>query len=412
VVNSEPFAEVREAKTTRVLAYETIKEYAESIVYSVETLGVPCTLAESREELLSSLKNNIYQYAMVRLPLFEDLQNLIQDMEISVKPVMVLLADQDEAVSKPDIKTIIMPPYPLTIARLLNGEIDSSGGVQHKKVTIKFTAPEARLLLVDDVSTNLIVAEGLLAPYQANVDCCSSGEAAIKAVGSRPYDIIFMDHMMPGMDGLEATAAIRALSLPHAQDIPIIALTANAVSGMKEMFLSKGFNDYLSKPIEISKLDEIMEKWIPVEKKSKNETLPTDEESCQAQSVSDYSPLTNIGVDIEHGIAITGGTDEGYRMILTIFCTDVKERLALFETTPTGETISLFTIHVHALKSAAAAIGAKMLSEKAAELETAGRAENLELIEKLLGSFCQNLKDTVEQINRVLAVPNEAEDNK
>ncbi|MFP3042873.1 ATP-binding protein [Treponema primitia] len=411
VMNNDPFAEVREAKTKNVLVYETIKEYAESIVYSVETLGVPCTLAESQEKLLSSLKNNMYQYAMVRSPLFGDLQNLIQNTVMPAKPVLVLLADQDEAVSIPDIKTIIMPPHPLTIARMLNDEIDSSGGVQHKKVTITFTAPETQILLVDDVSTNLIVAEGLLAPYQANVDRCGSGEAAIKSVRKRPYDIIFMDHMMPGMDGLEATAAIRALPLPYVRDMPIIALTANAVSGMKEMFLSKGFNDYLSKPIEISKLDEIMEKWIPAEKKYKNEEVPKDEESLQIQPGSDYLPLTNIGVDVKHGIEATGGTDEGYKMILTMFCSDVKERLALFETTPTEETISLFTIHVHALKGVAAAIGAEKLSNNAAELEAAGRAGNLELIEKSVGNFCQDLKDTVVQIEQVLELPNETKDN-
>ncbi|WP_010257691.1 ATP-binding protein [Treponema primitia] len=415
VVNSEPFAEVKEAKTKHVLAYETVKEYAESIVYSVETLGVPCTLAESREELSASLENQVYQYAMARSPLFGELQNLIQDTGIPVKPVLVLLADQDEGVSKPDIKTIIMPLHPLTIARLLNGEIDSSGGVQYKKVSIRFTAPEARILLVDDVSTNLIVAEGLLAPYQVKVDCCSSGEEALKLVGKHSYDIIFMDHMMPGMDGIETTAIIRAWEakqqiLEHTSHIPIIALTANAVSGMKEMFLSKGFNDYLSKPIELTKLDEIMGKWITRGKKYKNESTKTDVEKTDQGGAGnppviltvDYSPLTAIGVDLTKGIAMTGGTEASYLKVLTIFRKDALERLPLLERMPNEQELSLFTTSVHALKSASATIGAEAVSKAAAELEAAGKAENLALIAARLPGFSRDLQNLAEHIETAL----------
>ncbi|AEF85698.1 sensor protein GacS [Treponema primitia ZAS-2] len=408
--NSEPFAEVREAKTKNVLVYETIKEYAESIVYSVETLGVPCTLAESREELSASMENQVYQYAMARSPLFGELQNLIQDAGIPVKPVLVLLADQDEGVSKPDIKTIIMPLHPLTIARLLNGEIDSSGGVQHKKVSVRFTAPKARILLVDDVSTNLIVAEGLLTPYQTKVDCCGSGEEAIKFVGKQAYDIVFMDHMMPGMDGLEATAAIRALPLPYVQNMPIIALTANAVSGMKEMFLSKGFNDYLSKPIELTKLDEIMGKWIPRDKKYKNESTKTDIEKTDRGGAGnlpviltvDYSLLTSIGMDLFKGIAMTGGTEASYLKVLTTFRKDALERLPLLGSIPSEQELSLFTTNVHALKSAAATIGAEAVSKAAAELEASGKAGNLALISERLPGFFRDLQNLAEHIGATL----------
>jgi len=130
----------------------------------------------------------------------------------------------------------------------------------------RFIAPGARVLVVDDVTINLMVAEGLLKLYQIQIHTCISGEEAIEAVQREEYDLVFMDHMMPGMDGMEATAAIRSLEGEGFQKLPIVALTANAISGMEEMFLENGFNDYLSKPIDIQKLNVILEKWIPAEK--------------------------------------------------------------------------------------------------------------------------------------------------
>ncbi|MDR2211422.1 MAG: response regulator [Spirochaetaceae bacterium] len=130
---------------------------------------------------------------------------------------------------------------------------------------VQFTAPDARVLIVDDISINLMVAEGLLAPYKMNIDCCTSGQEALRLAEENNYDFILMDHIMPGMDGIETAAKIRS-SQKVRGDLPIIALTANAVAGMKEMFLSKGFSDYLSKPIDIADIDTVIRKWLPGKK--------------------------------------------------------------------------------------------------------------------------------------------------
>jgi CheY-like chemotaxis protein/anti-sigma regulatory factor (Ser/Thr protein kinase) len=148
----------------------------------------------------------------------------------------------------------------------------------------QLTFPGARFLVVDDIATNLMIAEALLEPYNAKVDTCQSGTEAVELVKRQDYDIVFMDHMMPEMDGIEATTIIRAWEKEQAEinsensskdethrnprkRIPIIALTANAMSGMNELFAGKGFNDFLSKPIDISGLDEMLDKWMPKEKK-------------------------------------------------------------------------------------------------------------------------------------------------
>jgi signal transduction histidine kinase/ActR/RegA family two-component response regulator len=135
---------------------------------------------------------------------------------------------------------------------------------------ILFTAPDFRILIVDDLPMNLKVAEGLLAPYQMDISTCLSGGDAVRLVQENIYDMVFMDHMMPDMDGVEATRRIRELEGERFRMLPIIALTANAVSGMKEMFLAQGMNDFLSKPIDIVRLDALLDKWIPRARRKKS----------------------------------------------------------------------------------------------------------------------------------------------
>ncbi|GHV69113.1 hypothetical protein AGMMS49928_10390 [Spirochaetia bacterium] len=264
---------------------------------------------------------------------------------------------------------------------------------------IKFTAPAARLLVVDDIATNLKVAAGLMAPYRAMIETCLSGAEAIERVKRQEYDIIFMDHMMPEMDGIETTALIRALDEPRFQKMPIIALTANAMSGMREMFLEKGFNDFLTKPIDIPRLDEIMEKWIPKEKWERGEEKAGGSSGFPKAAASDPHSLILPGVDVAKGIAMTGGTVEGYKKVLSMFRKDAEERLALLQSPPDEAGLPLFVTQVHALKSASASIGAAELSALAARLETAGKgalqsnAGNLALIGEALPGFAKSLAE-------------------
>ncbi len=140
--------------------------------------------------------------------------------------------------------------------------------LENDSAAIKFNAPNARVLVVDDIEANLKVAKGLMQPYKMQIDLCQSGIEAIEMVKANSYDLVLMDQMMPEMDGVEATKLIRVMAgeNPHYAELPIIALTANAVSGAKEMLFSKGFSDFLSKPIDTIELNSILEKWIPKEK--------------------------------------------------------------------------------------------------------------------------------------------------
>jgi len=334
---------------------------------------------------------------------------------------------------KGSVFTVIIPQVVASETPLYSA-VDSNDYNNSKGTgsAIRHTFPTARLLVVDDIATNLKVAEGLLAPYGATVDTCISGIRAVELARKREYDMIFMDHMMPEMDGLEATAAIREIEKENdelgisGKRVPIIALTANAVVGMKEMFMEKGFNDFLSKPIDVGKLDEMLERWIPKDKKvvgtrdqglgsvviGHSETADTQSLLTKTPVPSTQYPVPISGVDIEKGIAMTGGTLSLYREVLTLFRDDARERRPLLQTVPEADALPAFVTQVHALKSASASIGAAEFSAKAAALEAAGKAGNLAFIEENLPVFAESLSRLVEGIKAWETAQNEHDSKK
>jgi len=171
-----------------------------------------------------------------------------------------------------DVSNISAPVFCIPVANFLNGVTDKLINNFDSIDKMTFMAPDVKVLIVDDLRTNLIVTEGLLLPYEMQVDLCKSGAEALVAVNSKQYDLVLMDHFMPVMDGIEATTRIRALGSNgdmYYKKLPIIAMTANTVTGMREMFLDNDFSDFISKPIDTITLDGILEKWIPESKKKR-----------------------------------------------------------------------------------------------------------------------------------------------
>jgi CheY-like chemotaxis protein len=206
--------------------------------------------------------------------------------------------------------------------------------------------------------------------------------------------------MMPDMDGVEATALIREWEKErqllgyNGDEIPIIALTANAVSGVREMFIEKGFNDFLAKPIDISALDDILNRWISKDKR----------ESYTDKAPGEKSSLFLIidGLDTKKGINMTGGKETGYISVLSTFRRDAQDRLQILRKTFEDSDISMFITHVHALKGAAASIGAMDISAEAAKLEHAGRDGDITAIHTNLDRFIEKLSKLIDGINSAL----------
>jgi CheY-like chemotaxis protein len=402
IADGEPFATVTDTKSKSVLVYEKRQVYGESLVRSIRDLGVKADLALTGEEFLSALAKKSYPFLFVAHSLFDEAESALQARRSSAR--IVLLTERNELLTPPNIRTITMPGYALPIANILNGIYEEIGA---NTSSARFSAPGAQVLVVDDIPTNLKVARGLMLPYKMQIHCAASGPEAIQMINdnwldeAKRYDLVFMDHMMPNMDGIQALQEIRKRG-GYFAELPIVALTANAVVGSKEMFLEKGFNDYISKPIDTAKLDEILSKWIPNEKKDKT-FVP---QARQSRSVS----IAIESVDTRQGISMTGGSEEAYLDILATYIKDARDRLGTLlnfrqsiETAePSPSALALFTTQVHALKSASASIGAAKLSADALALEMAGKNAALTAIKQNLGPFCNALFAITERIHAAL----------
>jgi len=420
IESETPFASVESPEQKKILIYEGRSVYAMSICWTLENLKVPYTMVTNLDDFIAALNREEWFYVFSGYGLYENIKPVMK--RGSKKPPLALMLEWGTEAYIPDMRFVSIPAHSLSIANVLNGKADSKDYSKASGVT-RFTIPRARLLVVDDIATNLQVAEGLLAPYRATVDTCLSGLQSVEMVKQavsqkREYDIVFMDHMMPQMDGIEATAAIRAWEKEQREEnprllserpkgVPIIALTANAVVGMREMFIDNGFNDFLSKPIDVSKLDEMLDRWIPEEKR----IIGSGEQSSNSDSASNRNSLfPNIpGVDTAKGIVMTGGTETGYRTVLSMFCKDVENRLPVLQTVPETDTLSAFIIHVHSLKSTSASIGAAQVSAMAAEIEAAGKAGELALIKKRLPAFAKRLAELIKNIRTALEADTSAQ---
>ena len=245
-----------------------------------------------------------------------------------------------------------------------------------KLEAVQFAAPRAKILVVDDNDVNLQVAEGLLKKYGISPELCTSGFKALELLEKNQYDIIFMDHQMPEMDGMETARKIRASEKVKNQNT-IIAMSANAVNGVEEMFLSNGFDGFLPKPVQGTDFARCLGKWLDpslLEKVSES-----TEEKCEIPD--DFPTLDAERVDLKSGLENTGGFENWIRTVKT-FSSSIDRNADLIESLLKKNDVKNYTIQVHALKSSARIIGAKNLSKQAEFLEALGR-QILESREKI-----------------------------
>jgi len=280
---------------------------------------------------------------------------------------------------------------------------------------VSFRAPEAKILVVDDNDLNLKVAYRLLSLYGIPADMAPSGREAIAAVQKADYDIVFMDHMMPEMDGIQATARIRELGGKY-EKLPIIALTANATRGVQEMFLSHGLDDYLPKPIELDKLSEMLRKWIPLEKAVIEEMSALDRIAAPSRRAGDggfWDEVAAVGdINIEIGRNRVAGIEEVYRETLELFCGKLPRDCANLENFLRAGDLPNFAILVHGVKSSLSTIGAMALSEKAFELEKASKGGDAEFCGDALPEFLERLRGLRARLSGVCGLEDDAPDSR
>lgn len=246
-----------------------------------------------------------------------------------------------------------------------------------------FTAPQAKILVVDDNRMNLTVVERLLCKTKMQITLCKSGEECLAAIRQQHYDVVLLDHMMPEMDGIETLQAAKKLTDSKCQDTPFIALTANAIVGAKEQYREAGFTDYLSKPVDAARLEQMLRSYIPTEKIIRGGKEEDEQE---------------VWLDVSTGLAYSNGDGQLYREFLDIYCDEgeaarMKQHL---EESLAQKNWKNYSIYAHSLKSTSKGIGGIRLAELAYAMELAGKegdaAQILANHEELLRQYTNTLK--------------------
>ncbi len=314
--------------------------------------------------------------------------------------------------------TICIPQHVLDSTAV--GKIDIGSAPTSKntyKQNFDFTAPQAKILVVDDVSANLNVFVNLIKGYKMQVDTAQSGEECLELTEKKRYDIIFMVHMMPEMDGIETLGKLKENPKNLNQNTTVIMLTANALIGMKEMYLKKGFTDYLSKPIVSEKLDKLIKEYLPESKR----IIASDDEKVQVTESSDIlavsqetddntyenakTPLQKLkvfipDVNLEKGLLYCANSEEVYMEFMKDYAENGRyERIATaYEHTDWHQ----YAIEVHTLKSSSRTLGFDELAEYAERLQFATDQNAVDDIHDMHEDMMKLYQDILNKLEQVV----------
>lgn len=363
-------------------------------------------LCESYDDLIGQLGHGGYTHALVKPETYRRMAD--DDYHNPDVHFIVLLSLRDQARMEEYQLSIVETLFTMQLAAALYNRTDYSHLMKRSGIDVVAIQPMpyVRVMIVDDNEVNLQVANGLMNPYNMQVDCALSGKKAISMLENSDYDLIFMDHMMPEMDGVEAVKIIRTLPDARKKSVVIVALTANVTHDAKDLFMESGFDDFLSKPIETFKLNAVLKKWL----RDINDSRATEHPEAQAEleqlSLGEY-PLPVLAADSE--LAVSGyvdfatgvqnlGSQKVYCGILRTYCRTSSEKLELLPQLLESD-IKNFTIEVHGLKGASAGISANLIAQLAAQLEFLAKDNRIEIIRECMPEFLSSFKATLDDIN-------------
>ncbi len=275
----------------------------------------------------------------------------------------------------------------------------ATGREQRRKRAASFTAPEARLLIVDDTPMNLQVICGLLKENRIYIDTAESGEECIALLNTNRYDMVFLDQRMPNMDGTETLARIMQVCPDEVKRTPIVCLTANVLSGGREQMIKAGFTDYLTKPVKLFEMEQMLLKYLPADKvhmKNCEQDEELTDEQILPEGITAIEQL-NTGLGIEYC-----GDEEEYTEALKIFADSAKDKADRLEKLMTEKDMENLSMLAHSVKSTARAIGAERLSAQAAQIEAAGKSGDVETLTGSVTEFCGQYRSLGEKISAAL----------
>ena len=408
-----------------------VREYYNAVILNmVKGLGVQM----HRVENINNLKKLMESVSLTHLFIGEEEYSANKDFIDSQadNTIVTVVADSDFVADKGSIiKVMEKPFYCFPVVNILNANPADRKNTGHKMKLINVHA-----LVVDDEPMNLVVAKSIFSRYGMKVSTALSGQESIDMCREVTYDIIFMDHMMGGMDGVETMKKIRSDVKGLNKNIPVVALTANAMSSAKQMFMDEGFDGFVSKPIEIEELERTMKKLLPksqvtyvekteeaveekTEEKAEEKKQASEETKTQAPAdnknpsafASVRQSLEAMGMDVDAGLGYSADDEEFYKMLLQQYSAEKKEKTKGLKKFLVEKDWKNYEIIVHAIKSTSKMIGANDVSADALALEKAAEKEDEAFINSNHSRFIDDYTALCEGIGSALGLKDENADS-
>lgn len=394
IINNDPIIKIDHSIKRKILILEKTRQHAEVLRQLFVLLDIETIVVKNLEELKETMKKEEYTNLFIAKGMFLREEEFIRKNSKNMK-ICVLIGYGSPMQNYGNVMILRRPICYISMEAILNGD-DSKLNCNQVSQYKRFTAYGAEILVIDDNRINLEVIRGLLQYYKINVTVAGSGKEGLDLLKNPKYNLVLLDYMMPDIDGIETLRLIRVMEGTYYKKLPVIALTANVVSGAKEMFLNTGFQDYVAKPIEILKLEMVLLKYLPSEKLQISNGLPNE----KIDNVKEEIHIPKIIA--QEGIKNCNGDVENYINILKIVAREGKEKCETLKKYLDEEDYERYIIEVHGIKGAMMSVGAMELGEIAKRHEMSGKEENYEFIHDNIEAFTRSYKLLVQNIEAFL----------
>ncbi|MBP5185380.1 MAG: response regulator [Lachnospiraceae bacterium] len=385
-----PFAHVDDAESKNALVYTETASLHNELGPVLKSLGIQYTVALTVDEMIEALENMQFTHIFVEYSNFSSIWESLKGLT-GVK-VVVMIAGNQVVESQSDLVYLREPFFCLNVAESIN---DVTKKEEIKVKRDYFTAPDARVLVVDDNTINIQILVGLMKPHKLQVDSVESGKECLKRMKENEYDLVLMDHMMPEMDGVETLHAIRAMEGDYYKNVPVVVVTANAMSGVQEEMEKAGFQNYISKPINVDKLESVLLDYIPIEKIRNG--------SSESGEKGDIITLFIPGMNVHMGIESSGRRLDTYIGRLNSFLLEGNKRLQSFERCIRDDDYRGYENEAKNLRVEAAGLGADVLADMAKEQEKGCREGRLSDVRIQHNRFCDTFRTLLRNVEEALS---------
>ena len=386
ILEEEPIARVENKEGINAAVYIDMEqfhmsfirdEYTNNILHMRQQLQIRCHICRNLAELKRREHLEGFSHVFISLEEYREDKPYFDVLAKRAKLILVIDRPEEKHLSNPDLLQLYKPFYILPVVSILNGSGGMEGGRQLVRQG-RFTAPDAHVLVVDDNRMNIRVIEGLLKEYRIRVTYATSGQEALEVIERMWFDFVFMDHMMPEMDGIETFHEIRKLSGCPNENTPVIVLTANALSGAREAYLQEGFADFLTKPVDGDLLEQTVAAYLPKELIQRKEDFGRATETDSPENAEE--DLSEYGISVKNGLGHAKGDSEMYLELVGMFLREQEKQEAMGQFVA-GKNMKDYAIQVHGLKGNARTLGADALADMAYEHEMKSKAGDIAYIE-------------------------------